>query len=190
MVTDCFRRHGLYVGPCPERNAWGYRTYENETLKKAVHAYYPRPGYPWQRDKAAFEPEPKKQAPLRAKYVENIPAGTRLVLKLNVYYCYVMLDLFPDARLVFVQRDLESHARSMADKKGLPFESLREKLARKHRHLERYAAATQSPIINTTAVLQGDYSSLRAAFEHAGVTYRQDVIDAVVDPGKWHYKCE
>jgi len=165
MVAGIFAAHGLNYGG--GRNAPGYFDYEYPELKEWLGTCKP--------DGYDFE-----------SFVPYKPGITGVVngldmMKVGVQYWPVIKELNPKA--VKVKRNLESAARSVADKRGEPYDSTYAIVKKRFDMLDSVPGVE----INTDELVNGDLKTLREAFDYCDLDLDEEKAMSVIKPDRWHY---
>ncbi len=172
LVASIFAAHGFDTG---DTSVWscGYETFENECVNQ------------WIRD---HKPELPLITGQSCQYIPGIeecipPNGC---VKIAVEYLGLFEKL--DLKLITVKRDVNSIARSVADKRGEPgtADSIVPGMCTRMAGLDRACKKWNGAEINTDQIMAGDFSGVRAAFEHHGLVFDEDKARACVDGAKWH----
>lgn len=167
MIASMFVAHGLHAGEVG--HTLGYCSYENEPMKQHL----------------------KKMAKrARTKFPTWLPAlgGTQELaerLGLELFKCSVeQWKPFENWSVpVKIKRDLQNAARSVTDKNGNDYDQALWMIEQRYRMMDEI----DGPTVFTDEVMAGDMSSVRAAFEHVGLPYNDELARSCINPTLWHY---
>jgi hypothetical protein len=172
LVAKIFAAHGFDTGP-EKVFCHGYETFENAAVNQ------------WILDnKHLMGCETGEMC----KYVPGVedcvpPNG---VVKTALEYGGVFEKLNP--KVIAVKRHPMSIARSWADRRGNPADyklHIGGAMVRM-KGLDRIVEKCNGAAIDTDQIMSGDFSGVRAAFEHHGLEFDEDKARACVNPDKWH----
>ena len=172
LVAKIFAAHGFDTGG-QRVFTNGYETFENACVNQFMRDNKPaiqlRTGQP-----CTFVPGIEKCIPPNA------------VVKTGVEYQTIFKDL--DPMVITVKRDAWSIAHSLATKRGHPeqAEGCIGGIRARFKALDLVREKWNGAEINTDEIMAGDFTSVRAAFEHHGLEYDEAKARACVDPSKWH----
>ena len=173
LVAKIFAAHGYDTGG--ERVfSCGYETFENAAVNQFM------------RDN---KPRLKLTTGQFCDYIPGIEAciPPNGVVKIGVEYLTLFEKLNP--KVIAVRRDVQSIARSLADKRGHPEQATRGLERVMHLRMSALGRAVDKwdgAWIDTDDIMAGDFSGVRAAFEKHGLEYDDEKARACVDADKWH----
>lgn len=176
MVAEIFRRHDVFFGDTwrPEDGKVGYN--EHKWLKKAVRKHREPDCYERiLRGKDASLRIPNFPSLWRQHLITEGYQGGPWGLKVDAFCTPLLHDL--QATLVKLWRDPDAIQESClkALRRFEPYQWKRIIFAH-HAHMK----SLRGPDIDTDAVVQGNYSSLRRAFEASGLLFRAEIADRVI----------
>lgn len=178
LVTSIFANHGLWTGDTARENQWGYKPYENIRISQFIKQHWIAP------TRFGAKPGPD----LKGIVLNEIPADQRAVIKTFVNMWEVWYDAFPDADFVLARRDYESALASAVQKSNPRSRDHAAKIiARRHERLDEISRLTGRPIINTSRLVEGDYSALEKAFSDCGLTMDPEIVRATIKKRIWRH---
>jgi len=172
LVAKIFAAHGFDTGP-EKVFSHGYETYENAEVNKWI-----------QNNKHRMA----KSTGVPCRYVPGIEKFIKpnSVVKTEIEHAGLFEKLNP--KVIAVKRNIHAITRSMADKRGKPWEAdgcvggVRSRL----RGMDKVVKDMNGATVNTDELVAGDFSSIRDAFEHFGLEFDEDKARACVEPDRWH----
>ena len=188
MTAGIFAKHGVWCGGCTapnEFNAKGY--FENKRLKRELIIRYGKLTAAGPVTDFEERPEVVPQDGFAQSVREIIRAeGYRQgpwLFKFSALYWRAFDDF--DPLYVGVRRAGVADANlGRVRMFGTPDRGRVERMVRLH-----YDAieASGAPVVDTDAVVRGDYGTLQSAFDHCGLPFEPEVADHFVDPALWHH---
>jgi len=172
LVAKIFAAHGFDIGS-EQTYSCGYATYENARVKEWIaqhkHLLPLKTGLP-----CDYVPGVEKCIP---------PNG---VVKIGMEYAGLFVKMSP--KVITVKRDVWSVASSLAAKRGNPDKAQNcvSVVVARFAGMDRMRKKWNGAEINTDQIIAGDFSGVRAAFEHHGIDFDEDKARACVEPDKWH----
>lgn len=172
LVAKIFAAHGFDTGP--ERVfSHGYETFENAEVNKWI---------------AKNKHSLNKITGVPCEYVPGIEkfVKSNSVVKTEIEHAGLFCKLEP--KVVAVRRNIHAIAQSMANKRGKPQEAggcisgVRLRLA----GLDKFVAEWDGATVDTDELIAGDFSGVRAAFEHHGLAFDESKARDCVEPALWH----
>lgn len=190
MVMRILKEHGFWLGNMEEKpSVHGYFDYENLEIKMAMRDIWPE-AVMWLRTdncgqfrKTLLELNIKPLPRFKRKLNQIVPENTDWAYKSGIPYWYVWQNL--DCMPILVFRPYESMLESWIDKGHEDNDDTRKKLGRVHRamvHLKH-----QMPVIETDAVVNGDFSTVETALAHYGFDFSEEATSKAVNPEMWNF---
>ena len=172
LVAKIFAAHGFKTGS-EKIHSCGYETFENARVNQ------------WIRNK---KPLLNLQAGKFCNFVPGIESciPDNAVVKIGIEYLPLFEHLNP--KVITVKRAVSSVTKSLATKHGQldqADECVPVVLAR-FQALDRALEKWNGAEIDTDHIMAGDFSGVRAAFEHHGLEFDEAKARACVDVTKWH----
>jgi hypothetical protein len=175
MVAGTFAAHGVFVGTCKEadsRNAKGF--FEHLGFADLVIELY---GKGLISRNEVPEPHPDfKPRFMELMERDGYSGGPWLVKHAHVFY-KVWQGFKP--RFVIVKRDTESIAESARE---VGWVNSISHITKGQKMLDRVAKEYGAPVVLTDEVVQGDYCSLREAFDYCGLVFNGWTASRFIDP--------
>ena len=180
MIAKIFKAHGFHLGDDRFVNPYGYRTYENIDIRRAIN-----------RISTVYSGLDKRlNSGFSSKHVQDIfrinMRRSPWCIKVGPQYFRVLTDAFPGINCVLVLRDTESIIKSQQAKRG--GNDVME-------YVEMYVDGINDlhqehgfPIIQSDEVIAGEYASIEAAMDYCGVSFDPDTAENCIDRGIWHYE--
>jgi len=173
LVSKIFHAHGWDHGG--ERYfSCGYETFENVAVKRFIDA-----------NKHRIHTETGKFC----NYIPGVEACVpdhRGLVKIGVEYAGLFERMNP--HVVTVKRDPVAVAKSLTDKRGNPhmWEKTVPAIRARYKGLDRAVRRWGGAEVNTDQLVKGDLTSIRAAFEHHGFAFNEDIARRCIRPEIWH----
>jgi len=172
LVAKIFAAHGFDAGE-EKVFSCGYETFENAAVNRWI-------------DKT--KPKMRKSTGVPCQYipgVEELVTENSLV-KTAMEYAGVFENLQP--KIVLVKRNVESIIASVTAKRGegkkrISASSIQMRML----GMERMRQEKGGAWVDTDALVAGDMSSIRAAFEYHGIAFDEDKARACVERDKWSH---
>ena len=180
MVAGLFAHHGVFSGTCKEadsRNAKGF--FEHVGFTNIVLELYGRGkvsrGEP-------LNPHPGfRRRMLTSLEEDGYEKGPWMIKHAPVYY-KTWYDFEPS--FVLVRRDTASISGSAEE---LGWKSGRAHIAEGQRLLNNLAEELKAPQVMSNELIEGNYASIRLAFEHCGLDFDEKIATEFIEPGLWKH---
>lgn len=172
LVASIFAAHGYKTRHDRSVNAFGYVNWEHVPAKRWAYSRKQRMNY------------------RNGHFVRYTPGiGSTIdandCVKIGIEYWPLFRGL--DYKLFCVRREPEQIARSLLEKNGGKNpRRVRAMVELRDAMLDEARDGANGVDIFPDAIVQGDFSGLRAAFEHHGLDFKESRTRACVDPAKWH----
>ncbi len=182
MTAGIFAKHGVWTGSCREGeriNPKGF--FENKLFKSRLKAVY---------SGNLLRATPIKLNPVwedevkRILEIENYEGGQWLVKHSAIYWR--TWDQFKP-KFINVRRDPEGvfqSCRNVGFYNSLYTDNQLAQIIQNHNDA---MDGNGGPNVYTDEVVQGEYSSLEAAFDYCGLVFDKSIVDDFVEKRHWHY---
>jgi len=182
LLMKILKNHGMEVSGYLETNRHGYCDYENRELVNYSRTYWPLD--------AQNVNYPKPKVDFRAFIHGLMPDDERrYAFKGFIPLWRVWLCELPEADYIFSTRNLDeivSSARQKLKSGGRNPRAEDERFIGGWRdEIFRVAKLLRRPVVNMSAVVEGDYEMLSLAMLLCGVEMDEQRVEAAIDPGKW-----
>lgn len=182
MVAGIFAHHGLW---CGEEYYTGsglgkdYLSYETVAVKEWLRPRYGLQGATLVSDELADE--------FRAFIGNLVPKGPRWMVKCGVMFWPIFAQFEP--HLIFVKRNFESSVAAIMGRPGAAGEAeVRSVIERRYALMDAIQAKHGGRVIDTDALIDGDFTGIKAAFDYCGLEFVEDLARQVIDPELWHFR--
>lgn len=169
MVTRIFAEHGVWWGSQMGYSC-GYATYENQVIRSALKRLYG----------VAVEPplkvHPRNREILRVAEA-TVPEGRRWCHKCGCQYFPALVELFPQAKFIYVRRNLEDAAVSVATKRNAKVSVARPIIQKRFEYMAQLQREHGGVFVDTDKVVAGNYSDLRQAFDYCEIEFDPALAD-------------
>jgi len=169
MVAGLFAAHGVFFGRCKEADEFNPR------------GYFEHRALPLPRAKAPGWPGSWWRVLKRNGWDGEAPWGVKHMTTRWKWF----RQLKPTVIVVTERPDADV----LASLRRTGWRLNPERIVRNYRRrLERIKREAKCPVVSvfTPALIQGDYTEIRRAFEVLGVAFDPAIADAWIDPGAWN----
>jgi len=185
MVSGVFAAHGVWVGQCgraDHRNPKGY--FENARIKAALKKIH---GMPPQVN-TVYPPQPGWAKFVRSVLEREGYNGGPWLVKHAAIFHRLWEDWDEPGTVILPRRESAAIFASIRAARFHQFQSdeeLAEHIEVQQEYMDRLAAngATE---VHSDAVTLGDFATLRAAFDAAGVEFVESIAERFVEESLWH----
>jgi hypothetical protein len=187
MTAGLLHMHGAWVGTCREGDAKNPRGYfESVPQKHLLKGWY----------KAIVakgivpEPKPGWKDAIREAIRKDGYSGGPWLMKHSALYWKTWGE-FENPKWVICRRDPEDTFQSCRRSKLLApnatDDHLRHVIRLHHEQMDIIRDRFGGVEVDTQAVAKGDFDTIAAAVEHAGLDYSEQTVREFVDPSFWHF---
>jgi len=185
MVSGVFAAHGVWTGQCQRadyRNPKGY--FENVRIKAALRRVHGTPP----RLNMIYPPQPGWAKFVRSVLEREGYSGGPWLVKHAAIFHRLWEDWDEPGTVILPRRDSAAIFASIRAARFHSFqtdEELAEYIELQQAYMDQLAAngATE---VRSDDVLLGDYSSLRAAFDAAGVEFVESIAQQFIEQSLWN----
>ena len=179
MIAKIFKAHGFHLGSDRFVNHYGYRTYENLDIRRAINRISTVHGHLDKRLDSGYTSKDVR------KIFETHMRRSPWCIKVGPQYFELMNNAFPDIHCVMVLRDIENIIKSQQDKRG--GNNIKDYVTAYVDGIEALHRERGFPIIQSDEVIDGNYAALEKAMSYCGVQFDAEIAEACIERGKWHY---
>jgi hypothetical protein len=185
MITSIFQAHGFALGASSFVNPAGYRTYENLEIRSAVNAIC-----------RVDMDDPVCTKSLKSGYLPSqirsifkrlLPNNARWCYKAGIHDWEIMQLSFPDSLFVGVRRNTESVIKSTFQKHNLSLDAAEIRVRAQQKKLDTVTRNNGFPVVDADAVVDGDFTTLEAAFDYCGLVIDLPLVYKMIDRKQWTF---
>ncbi|MEE9158918.1 MAG: hypothetical protein V3U60_11090 [Gammaproteobacteria bacterium] len=186
MTAGIFAGHGVWIGTCRQGASWNAKGFfENKKIKKLIVAEHraivnkcilatKKPGF-----RAKIE---------QAIANDHYPGGPWL-WKGSALYWPAFFEFEPKFVVVNRPREQIFHSTRASGmlSQSLSDDALYANIDFHKEQMDYLVTFKQAVRVNTAELISGDFSSIRKAIEHCGLTYSETITADFVEPKLWHF---
>lgn len=173
LVASIFAAHGYAHGDCYSHQ-FDYKTFESADVKQLT----------WEMNEKGLH--------RRGQFCEYYPGAREIaatgisLIKVGVEYYRVFKPL--EWHTVAVRRNPENIIKSVMEKNPGVLQEVRDLTYRRMAMLDHVVHDSGGANIDADQIMAGDFSGVRAAFDHFGLLFDEAAARRCVKPEKWHHK--